>query len=91
MRFYVIFALVLLVAGAAITWLLLPDHGAITGHMMIATGLGFVGTFALSAGLFALMRYSHRMGHDEASDEAARHVRARRQRHDEDESSKRDP
>ena len=61
--------LVLAVIGAAIAWTHLGDV-QLSGHGLIALGLGIFLSLGLGFGLMALVFYSNRHGHDDHSDSA---------------------
>jgi len=72
--FVLVVLLGLLAASAAVALWIWRELGevAIGAHGLIAIGLGAVLTFALGAGLMALMFFSARRGYDERASEADR-------------------
>lgn len=65
----------LLGAVAAVAWVWIPhEEAGMSGHGVLAMVLGVLGTFAVGAGLMALVFFSHRSGHDQAVHDEGRRV-----------------
>jgi hypothetical protein len=75
----IVFLLALLAASIGVAIWAWQQMGEveISGHGLVALGLGAVVTCALGSGLMALLFFSHRRGYDERAHDAERHFRDR--------------